>query len=166
VNKLFEDLDVPSRAWSAQKLVQMGFAIREACEDVVISCEVHRIRPGAGESVQSATRARYVEEAARFLRCTRGMADCIWTLSWRNWLARRNRSLLQETPEGRAQLRRLDKALLLMDIRVDKSTGQVGADCLNELRLQELFACIDKPIVVLCPHREWCTMDFEQVRVA
>ena len=57
---------------------------------------------------------------------------------------------MQHTPEGRAQLERLEKAPLLMDTRVDKVTGQVGADRLNELRLQELSACINKPVVALC----------------
>ena len=86
------------------------------------------------------------------MQCTRGMADCSWTLAQRNWLARRNRSVLQQTPEGRAELKRLEKTLILMDTRIDKATGQVGADRLNELRLQELSARTNKPIVALAAH--------------
>ena len=61
----------------------------------------------------------------------------------------RNRSVFQQTSEGRAQLKRLEKAPLLMDTRIDKATGQVGADRLNELKLQELSASTNKPVVVL-----------------
>ena len=77
------------------------------------------------------------------------MADCTWTLVQRNLLECRNTSVLQQTSEGRAQLKRLEKAPLLMDTRIDKATGQVGADRLNELKLQELSASTNKPVVAL-----------------
>ena len=142
-NKPFLARCVPPRAWSARKLVRMGLTIRDSFEDVVILREVHRVSFDAGESVQSETRALYAEEAAEFLRCTRAMADCTLTLAQWDWLARRNRSVLQSTAEGRAQLERLDKAPLLVD------GLQAGADRVNELRLQELSARTDKPVVAL-----------------
>jgi hypothetical protein len=126
-------------------LVKMGVAIREACE-------VHSIRPDADDIVQSETRALYAEDAAKFLQYTRCMADCTWSPAQWNWLAHRNRSVLQETLEGRARLKRLDKAPLLMDTRVDTAAGQVGADRLNELRLQQLAARTNKPIIALGAH--------------
>ena len=39
-----------------------------------------------------------------------------------------------------------------MDTKKDKSTGQVGADRLNELRLQDLSARTGEPIVALGAH--------------
>ena len=59
---------------------------------------------------------------------------------------------MQQTPEGRAQLKKLDKAPLLRDTRVDTAAGQVGADRLNELRLQQLSARTNKPIIALGAH--------------
>ena len=56
---------------------------------------------------------------------------------------------MQQTSEGRAQLKSLEKVPLLMDTWIDKATGQVGADRLNELKLQDLFARTNKPIVSL-----------------
>jgi hypothetical protein len=119
VNKLFEALDVPSRALSAKKLVQIGFAIREACEDVVIPARF----------------TGYVLVLARAsnLRHVLGM------------LRRQHSSC---------------GALVVWLIALGHYHGGIG------LRVGTGVFCIDKPIVVLCPHREWCTMDFEQVRVA
>ena len=77
------------------------------------------------------------------------MADCTWTLVQRNLLECRNTSVLQQTSEGRAQLKSFEQVPLLMDTRIDKATGQVGADRLNELKLLELFARTNEPIVAL-----------------
>ena len=128
-------------------------AVRDSCEDVVILRKVHRYQD-FDESISPEKRSLYAEEAAKFLLCTRGMADCTWTRAQRDWLARRNRSVLQQTPEGRAQLQRLERAPLLMDTKKDKSTGQVGADRLNELRLQDLSARTGEPIVALGAHHD------------
>ena len=77
------------------------------------------------------------------------MADCTWTLDDHDWLSRRNRSRLQQTPEGREELRRFDTAPLLMDGRVTRVTGEIGANRINLHRLEELSASTGKPICVL-----------------
>ncbi len=89
-----------------------------------------------------------------FLRATRGMADCTWTREQHAWLSRRNRSVLQQTEEGRAQLRRFEDAPLLMDGRVDRVTGETGAIKVNERKLEELSARTGKPIVPLTAYHD------------
>jgi len=140
--------DVPLGAPPAKRLLRMGLAIPDACEDVVILRDVHRLQV-TDDTLLLETRASYAEEAATFFECTRGMADCTWTLVQRNLLECRNTSVLQQTSEGRAQLKSFEQVPLLMDTRIDKATGQVGADRLNELKLLELFACTNEPIVAL-----------------
>ena len=107
-------------------------------------------------------REEYRREAKEFLRVMRGMADCSWTPSDWAWLARRNRSALQQSEEGRKQLRGFDgrqdaatgdvvgMAPLLMDGRKDRVTGEVGAIRTNRLKLNELSSRTGKPIVPLC----------------
>ena len=56
---------------------------------------------------------------------------------------------MQQTPEGREELRKFDGAPLLMDGRVDRVTGEVGANRINALRLERLSAETRKPIVAL-----------------
>ena len=150
-NKPRDAEGVPPGAWSAKKLVRMGMEVRDSCEDVVILRRVHRYQD-FDESIPLEKRALYAEEAAKFLACTRGMADCTWTPGQRDWLASRNRSALQQTSDGRAQLQRVERAPLLMDTKVDKSSGEAGADRLNQLRLEELSARTGKPIVALGAH--------------
>ena len=76
------------------------------------------------------------------------MADCTWEQKDHVWLSRRNRSVLQQTPEGRDALRNFEQAPLLMDGRKDRVTGEVGADQINRLRLERLSAETGKPIAV------------------
>ena len=102
-NKPKDAEGVPHGAWSVDKLTKMGMAVRDSCEDVVILRKVHRYQD-FDESIPPEKRSLYAEEAAKFLLCTRGMADCTWTRAQRDWLARRNRSVWQQTHEGRAQL--------------------------------------------------------------
>ena len=120
------------------------------CENVVIVCEFQRIFLDADDSVQSVISALCAEEGAEFLRCTRAMVGVTLTLARRNWLAHGNGTVLRHLFEGRAQLESLEKAPLLKDTRVDKLTGRVRADRLNGIRLQELCACSNKPVVALC----------------
>ncbi|MCP4861774.1 MAG: AAA family ATPase, partial [Planctomycetes bacterium] len=139
---------VPPGAWSAKKLVRMGMGVRNSCKDVVILRKVHRYTD-FDSSLSAEQQALYAEDAVKFLDATRGMADCTWTPSQRDWLARRNRSALQQTEEGRRQLARCDRGPLLMDTKVDRSTGQVGANRVNQMKLEELSARTGKPIVSL-----------------
>ncbi len=48
---------MPEGAPSATKLVRMGMASRDACEDVVILRKFHRLRQDVDESFPSETRA-------------------------------------------------------------------------------------------------------------
>ena len=73
-----------------------------------------------------------------FLEVTRKMADCTWEQADHAWLSRRNRTRLQQTPEGREELRRFDTAPLLMDGRVTRVTGEAGANRVNMLKLEAL----------------------------
>ena len=75
---------------------------RNTFQDVVLLRQVHRVRdPGA--DVPEEKLDMYRKDAAEFLRVTQAMADCTWTHEDRLWLARRNRTVLQMTPEGRAE---------------------------------------------------------------
>ena len=60
--------------------------------------------------------------------------------------------MLQQTPQGRGQLQRRQRAPVFMDTIKDKSTAPVGADCLNEFRLQDLSTRIGEPIVAFGAH--------------
>ena len=81
---------------------------------------------------------------------TQAMADCTWTPEQRAWVGRRNRSVLQMTPEGRADLRKFESAPLLMDGRKTRITGETGADHMNLLKLKKLAASTGVPIYTLC----------------
>ena len=76
-------------------------------------------------------REAYRQDAMEFPKVTRGMADCTWTQRQHRWLSRRNRSVVQQTPEGREELRRFDDAPLLMDGRKDTLSGKHGANRMN-----------------------------------
>ena len=77
------------------------------------------------------------------------MADCTWTRTDHAWLSRRNRSVVQQTREGREELARFETAPLLMDGRKDRVTGDVGANRVNQQKLEALSARTQKPIVLL-----------------
>ena len=138
----------PSNAWSTSRLVSNGMFVRDSFQDAVILRQVHRFED-ENASVPSDRREEYKKDAQRFLAVTRGMADCSWKLDDHEWLSRRNRSRLQQTPEGREELRRFDTAPLLMDGRVTRATGEIGANRVNLHRLEELSARTGKPICVL-----------------
>ena len=97
-------------------------AVRNSFEDAVILREVHRCVDEKAEIIREIPAHRlqdFRRDAIRFLEVTRGLADCTWELNDHAWLSRRNRSVLQQTPEGREELRKFDGAPLLMDGRVD-----------------------------------------------
>ena len=138
----------PSDAWSIHKLHRMGMAVRNSFEDVALLRQVHRY-VDENADIPASKRAEYREHAAKFLHVTRGMVDCTWTRAEHVWLSRRNRSMLQQTPEGREELRTFDSAPLLVDGRKDRVTGEVGANQINKLRLERLSAETNKPIALL-----------------
>ena len=77
-NKPKDAQGVPHGAWSINKSTRMGMTVRDSCEDVVILRNVHRYQD-FDESIPLGKRSLYADEAALFLLCTRGMADCTWT---------------------------------------------------------------------------------------
>ena len=92
----------------------------------------------------------YRKDAAEFLRVTQAMADCTLTHEDRLWLGRRNRTVLQMTSEGRAQLLKFESAPLLMDGRKTTITGTTGADHMNLVKLKQLADRKGVPIYTLC----------------
>jgi hypothetical protein len=124
----------------------MGMNVRNSFEDVCLLRQVHRYSDAKiGLSAEKAE--DYRRDAVRYLKVMRGMSDCTWSQDDHGWLSRRNRSLLQQTKEGREELRVFEKAPLLMDGRKDRVTGEVGANRMNNLRLERLSAETQKPIV-------------------
>ena len=139
----------PLGAKSTKELVRLGMMTRNTFQDVAILREVHRVRdPGA--DVPEERRESYRNDAAEFLHVTKAMADCTWTPEERAWLARRNRSVLQMTPEGRLELQKFESAPLLMDGRKTRITGGTVADHMNLLKLKQLAARTRVPIYTLC----------------
>ena len=99
---------------SVQQLVHCSSLFHAQFQDVVILQEVHRADRG-GPDLSDAERQQYVQDLHRFLEVTSKMAECEWTAADRNWLARRCRSNLVRTAEGRADVARFENAPLLMD---------------------------------------------------
>ena len=136
----------PDDAWSTHKLVTMGMCVRNSFDDVCLLRQVHRYVDEKSD-MPPELRDEFKRDAVKFIKVTRGMADCTWEQCEHAWLSRRNRSHLQQTPQGREELRKFDAAPLLMDGRKDRVTGEVGANKINQLRLERLSAEKRKPIV-------------------
>ena len=100
--------------------------------------QFYKERHGEGEPEED--KKEFQRDARRFLDVTRGMAECTWKPEDHRWLSRRNKTLLQQTAKGRKQLERFRDAPLLMDGRVDKVTGEVGANRMNQMELEKLSA--------------------------
>ena len=122
---------------STKKLARLGMMARNIFHDVVLFRHVHGVRD-PGSDVPEEKLDFYRKDAAEFLRVTQAMADCTWKHEDRVWLARRNRTVLQMTPEGRAELQKFESAFLLMDGRKTRITGETGADHMNLVKLKQL----------------------------
>ena len=140
--------EAPTNAWSMAKFHTVGNGLLREFEDVVRLRKVHRYAEER-ENVAAEDREEFQRDARRFLDVTRGMADCTWKPEDHQWLSRRNKTRLAQTVKGREQLKRFRDAPLLMDGRVDKVTGEVGANKMNQMELERLSARTQKPIVVL-----------------
>ena len=116
----------------------MGMAVRNSFEDVVLLRQVHRYVEEKAE-IPAEQRERFRKDAVKFLEVMSGMADCVWSQSDHAWLSRRNRSILQQTLEGREELKRFDTAPLLMDGRVDRVTWRGGGEQDQPAALREAF---------------------------
>ena len=143
----------PDNAWATPKLVSMGMNVRNSFQDVARLRQVWRYVDEKAELPEE-QREAYRQDAMEFPKVTRGMADCTWTQRQHRWLSRRNRSVVQQTPEGREELRRLDDAPLLMDGRKDTLSGKHGANRMNLLKLEKLSAEAQKPIAVLSAYHD------------
>ena len=138
----------PDDAWDARRLAVNAMAVRHTFKDAVLLRQVHRYVDEKAD-IPEAQRAEYRRDAQRLLDVTRGMADCKWTREDHAWLSRRNRSILRQTEEGREELRKFKNAPLLMDGRKTRVTGEVGANKMNQLKLESLSAETQRPILVL-----------------
>ena len=101
---------------------------------------------------------KYKQDAERFQRVMKGMADCdpaLFTKEDHAWLSGFNRSVLQQTEAGRRHLRLFDggdggkSAPLLMDGRKDTVSGAIGANKINVMKLERLSASRKVPILPL-----------------
>jgi len=143
----------PDNAWATPKLVSMGMNVRNSFQDVARLRQVWRYVDEKAE-IPEEQREAYRQDAMEFPKVTRGMADCTWTQRQHRWLSRRNRSVVQQTPEGREELRRFDDAPLLMDGRKDTLSGKHGANKMNLLKLEKLSAESQKAIAVLSAYHD------------
>ena len=128
--------------------MNVAMNMRNEFKDVVMLRQVHRYAEESDE-VPPEQREAYRKDAVEFPKVTRGMADCTWTESQHAWLARRNRSRLEQTAEGRKELEKFEQAPLLMDGRQDRVSGEKGAIRVNNLLLEQLSSRTGKPIAVL-----------------
>ena len=140
----------PAGAWSPQKFHHHSHEIMRTFQDVSVLRQVHRYEDENAD-IPEEKKAAYRKDAKRFLEVTRGMADCTWEERDHAWLSARNRSVLQQTEEGRRELEKFKDAPLLMDGRKDSAvTAARGAIAVNLRKLQELAVRTGKPIAGLC----------------
>jgi hypothetical protein len=155
VNKPRGSECTPAGAWNTKKLVRMGMGLRNTFDDVVLLREVHRFTHARGDLSVEMQR-KFTEDALEFLRVTKAVATGTLTKLQHQWLKRRQRSVLQQTDAGRAELARFDResAPLLMDGKKDRVTGERGAITVNHVLLEELSARTGKPIATLCAYHD------------
>ena len=145
--------DMPSDSPTTATLTMQGEAFREEFQDVVILRNVHRIdREAKNMSPEAA--AQYEQDAVRFLEVTNGMANCTWTLQDHAWLSRRNRSFLERTEAGRAELAEFDDALVLMDGRKANVRGEDGAAQVNKRKLLKVAQETSKPVLCVSAYHK------------
>jgi hypothetical protein len=118
-------------------------------DDAVILHRVHRIDKEGLPGMTPEEVAQYAFEAEEFLEVTQKMADCTWLPKHYNALAKRNRSTLRLTPEGRRELEFFNDAPILMDGKKKSKAGVDGADQVNLEELKKVSAFRRSPIVSL-----------------
>ena len=97
---------------SCKSFVERGCLLRNEFEDVTLLRSVWRIDDG-NDSMTPAERASYRSEADKFLSVTSRMSELEWTQHDHSWLAKRNRTALLATEQGRRELEEFDNAPLL-----------------------------------------------------
>ena len=146
-NKPRGSAGTPDDAWSNKTLVVKGMQVRDTFKDTVLLRQVHRHRSD-NEEISPDLRSQYRADATKFLDTMRKMADLSWERKDHDWLAKRNRTTLQQTAQGREELKKFESAPLLMDGRKDRITGEVGAMRINQEKLQRLSEDTQKPIFI------------------
>ena len=96
-----------------------------------------------------AERSAYRSEADKFLSVTSRMAELEWTQHDHSWLAKRNRSALMATEEGRREIEQFNNAPLLMDGRRKNAAGEDGAEQFNAMELRRLSRRTGRPIAAI-----------------
>jgi len=144
----------PDGAWTTKNLCRMGMAVRDQFEDGCLLRQVHRHNEKK-DGLSDAEQEKYRQDADRYRRVMKGMADCdpaLFTKDDHAWLSGFNRSVLQQTEAGRRHLRVVDgseggkPAPLLMDGRKDTINGAMGATKINVMKLERVSAAMKKPI--------------------
>ena len=127
--------------------------LRNEFEDVALLRSVWRIDDG-NDSMTPAERSAYRSEADKFLSVTSRMAELEWTQHNHSWLAKRNRSALMATEEGRRELEQFDGAPLLMDGRRKNAAGEDGAEQFNAQELRRLSIRTGRPIAAIAAYHD------------
>ena len=136
-------------SWPTQDFVRAFLGLRDTFKDVVYLREVHRYEE-KNDAIPKEKEEAFRADAQRFLEVCLRMADCELTEADYAWLVRRNRSVLEQTEEGRVELESFKEAPLLMDGRKDRVTGEeplVGAMTVNKRMLWDLAQRTSVPIV-------------------
>ena len=139
--------DVPE-APDLKTLSEAGRLFLDEFEDVSILRATHRVDLEGEKHWSGERKARYGQDAQRFLEVTRRMADLEWDRdNWRRFSKRNKRNLLS-TAEGRAEYEReFANALLLMDVKQRTAKGEDGADAYNSEELDRLSTRTGEPIL-------------------
>ena len=132
----------------------VGLSQQFKCEfkDVVILRQTHRVDNGE-HIADLSERNLYCDEADRFVRVAKRLADCEMSREEHDWLCGRNKSRLMTTEEGRkevaAEFYGANPAVLLMDGRVRNAAGEDGAEQANGYELQRTAYRLRKPIAAI-----------------
>ena len=111
--------------------------------------DTHRVEEGDPRWSEE-RRARYQQDARRFLEVIRRMADFEWTREDWRFPARRNASFLLSTAEERIEYEReFTDALLRMDTRQQTAKQDDGADRYNAVRLERQARETGWPILTI-----------------
>ena len=132
----------------------VGLSQQFKCEfkDVVILRETHRVDNGE-HIADLGERKVYCEEADRFVRVAKRLADCEMTRAEHEWLCERNKSKLMMSDEGRREVMEefhgATPAVLLMDGRVRNAAGDDGAEQANGYELRRVAHRLQKAIAAI-----------------
>ena len=100
--------------------------------DTVILRTVHRTYGDDDERVKKMgeeEKRKFLADSEKFQGIMERMSDLSWTKEDHAWLAaKRNKSVLARTEEGRRELEFFEDAPILIDTKKQRQTGEDGAD--------------------------------------